>query len=191
MPDPNYKALCAEPLDALENAIGVIYGEDGTKRISTADAVITKADAALAQPEPEGVPPRVGHILRLAEIIREVDGNHDKGAAALAEAILAHPAAINTQPAPVPAAERFEFSVFNSEYEEQAGGNAPTYAEALSYGQHYLSQYSQDGPHSLEIRRVEVLPHNALPVPEPEVAPADRGSESSLAEFNDGGMPLG
>jgi hypothetical protein len=34
-------------------------------------------------------------------------------------------------------------------------------------------------------------PHNALPVPGAEVAPADRGSESSLAEFNDGGMPLG
>jgi hypothetical protein len=50
----DYRALCAELLDALENAIGVIYGEDGTKHISTADAVITKADAALAQPEPEG-----------------------------------------------------------------------------------------------------------------------------------------
>lgn len=35
--------------------------------------------------------PRVGHILRLAEVIREVDGNHRLGAAALAEAILAHP----------------------------------------------------------------------------------------------------
>ena len=44
----------------------------------------------LAQPEPQGLPPRVGHILRLAEIIREVDGSHDKGAAALAEAILSH-----------------------------------------------------------------------------------------------------
>jgi hypothetical protein len=39
----------------------------------------------------EVLPPRVGHILRLAEIIRAVDGNHDKGAAALAEAILSHP----------------------------------------------------------------------------------------------------
>ena len=37
------------------------------------------------------LPPRVGHILRLAEIIREVDGKHDLGAAALAEAILKHP----------------------------------------------------------------------------------------------------
>jgi hypothetical protein len=68
---------------------------------------------------------------------------------------------------PVSVAERFEFSVFNSEYEEQAGGTAPTYAEALGYGQHYLSQYSQDGPHSLEIRRVEVLPHHAMPIPTP------------------------
>jgi hypothetical protein len=168
----------------------------------------------------------------LAAIIREVDGTHRLGAAALAEAILAHPAAINAQPAPVPVpepegvtdrelgaffvekgllyatestyalasvtrnvhgqvlarafrealtryarpttepvpvTERFEFSVFNSEYEEQAGGTAPTYAQALSEGQHYLSQYSQDGPHSLEIRRVELLPHNTLPVPGAEV----------------------
>jgi hypothetical protein len=44
--------------------------------------------AAAASP---GLPPRVGRILRLAEIIREVDGKHDLGAAALAEAILAHP----------------------------------------------------------------------------------------------------
>jgi hypothetical protein len=35
------------------------------------------------------------------------------------------------------------------------------------------------------------LPHHALPVPGAEEAPSDRGSESSLAEFNDGGMPLG
>ena len=35
--------------------------------------------------------PRVGHILRLAEIIREVDGSHSLGASALAEAILSHP----------------------------------------------------------------------------------------------------
>lgn len=34
--------------------------------------------------------PKVGHILRLAEIIREVDGSHSLGATALAEAILSH-----------------------------------------------------------------------------------------------------
>jgi hypothetical protein len=47
--------------------------------------------AALAQPEPQGPMPEVDDILRLAEIIREVDGNHDKSATALAEAILSHP----------------------------------------------------------------------------------------------------
>ena len=50
----DYRALCVELLDALENAIRVIYHEDGTKHISTADTVIAKADAALALPDPVG-----------------------------------------------------------------------------------------------------------------------------------------
>jgi hypothetical protein len=50
----DWRALCAELLEALENAIRVIYNEDGTKHISTADHVISKADTALAQPEPQG-----------------------------------------------------------------------------------------------------------------------------------------
>jgi hypothetical protein len=36
------------------------------------------------------LPPKVGYIIRLAEIIREVDGSHSLGASALAEAILSH-----------------------------------------------------------------------------------------------------
>ena len=36
------------------------------------------------------LPPKVGHIFRLSEIIREVDGSHSLGACALAEAILSH-----------------------------------------------------------------------------------------------------
>jgi hypothetical protein len=36
------------------------------------------------------LPPKVGHILILAGIIREVDVSHSLGAAALAEAILSH-----------------------------------------------------------------------------------------------------
>ena len=69
----DFRALCAELLDALENAIGVIHGEDGTKHISTADTVITKADAALAQPAGglvERVETRAGGDGRAA--IREV-----------------------------------------------------------------------------------------------------------------------
>jgi hypothetical protein len=49
------------------------------------------AAALEAQPDPQGLMPEVDDILRLAAIIRRVDGNHDKGAAALAEAILSHP----------------------------------------------------------------------------------------------------
>lgn len=36
------------------------------------------------------LPPKVGHILKLAAIIREVNGSHSLGASALAEAILDH-----------------------------------------------------------------------------------------------------
>ena len=72
------------------------------------EEVIAALNAAeLSQPEPGGLPPRVGHILRLAEIIREVDGNHGKGAAALAEAILSHPGSRwSPTTKPVPVAER-------------------------------------------------------------------------------------
>jgi hypothetical protein len=65
----DFRALCAELLEALENAIRVIYREDGTKHISTADAVIAKADAALAQPEPVGPTDE-----ELDELWTEIDG---------------------------------------------------------------------------------------------------------------------
>lgn len=69
VPPPDFRALCAELLEALENAIRVVYHEDGTKHISTADPVIAKADAALAQPEP--VAPMVMEIIALADEIEE------------------------------------------------------------------------------------------------------------------------
>jgi hypothetical protein len=47
----DWKGLCAELLEALENAIRVVYHEDGTKHISTADPVVAKANAALSKPE--------------------------------------------------------------------------------------------------------------------------------------------
>ena len=80
-------------------------------------------------------------------------------------------------PAPVPVAERlpsashvyFEFIISDADDCTQTGGIAPTYAQALSEGQHYLAQYQQDGPHTLELRRVEVLPPGALPLPAGEV----------------------
>ena len=56
-----------------------------------ARAIIACAIATPAPEELEPNDPDVDCILRLAEIVREVDGKHDLGAAALAEAILAHP----------------------------------------------------------------------------------------------------
>lgn len=77
------------------------------------------------------------------------------------------------QAAPVPVASdtRYEFSVFDEDYTEQAGGSAPTYAQALSEGEHYLAQYQQDGPHTLEVRRVENLNPDAFPVPDDAPVP--------------------
>jgi len=44
----DFRALCAELLMALENAISIIYCEDGTKHISTAKPIVNRARAALA-----------------------------------------------------------------------------------------------------------------------------------------------
>ena len=76
-------------------------------------------------------------------------------------------------PAPVPVASDiyFEFVISDADDWTQAGGIAPTYAQALSEGQHYLAQYQQDGPHTLELRRVEVLPPGAFPVPDDAPVP--------------------
>jgi hypothetical protein len=85
----DYRALCAELLSEIQALRRAVADEVGCS--SPEPSVIARARAALAQPEPQGPMPEVDDILRLAAIIRRVDGNHDKGAAALAEAILSHP----------------------------------------------------------------------------------------------------
>ena len=57
-------------------------------------------------------------------------------------------------------ADRYEFSVVDSDDCEVAGGSAPTLSDAIREGRNYLSQYNQDGPHKLELRRVLVLGHS-------------------------------
>ena len=93
MTNPDYRAMCAELLavfdsyDDESNLVGIFDDMKANK-----NDLLDRARALLAAPEgTDGEVPRIGHILRLAEIIREVDGKHDKGAAALAEAILSHP----------------------------------------------------------------------------------------------------
>ena len=62
-----------------------------------------------------------------------------------------------TEPLPTPIHVGFEFEVRDADYCVQATGSAPTYAQVLSEGRRYLAQYLQDGPHTLEIRRVETF----------------------------------
>jgi hypothetical protein len=57
-------------------------------------------------------------------------------------------------------AERYEFSVVDSDGWVVAGGIAPTLGDAIRESRNYLHQYNQDGPHKLELRRVLVLDHS-------------------------------
>jgi hypothetical protein len=129
-----------------------------------------RARAALAQPEPERLPPRVGHILRLAEIIREVDGSHDKGAAALAEAILSHPGSRwSPTTEPVPVAERLPGP-------KDCCGNPRNGRGRWCWGR-VLPQTDAGTPVVWRLMLVECLideathwlPHHALPAPGAEV----------------------
>ena len=62
------------------------------------------------------------------------------------------------EPTPEDPIETFYgWTVSNAQGEQQASGDAPTYALAWSEGHRYLAQYSQDGLHLLKILRVEVL----------------------------------
>ena len=158
----DWRALCAELVD------GWVEGRDMV-------GPIARARTLPSQPEPEtvGVSDEaeisedaksvIPWLLEMAVQAANKDAPYAAGILTLAAQLLGE---APTRPQPVAVSERFEFSVFDSECEEQAGGTTPTYDEALGYGQHYLAQYQQDGPHTLEVRRVEILPHHALPVPQ-------------------------
>ena len=47
----DYRAMCAELVDALENARRIIDGADGTLHINTAEFVLRRARALEALPE--------------------------------------------------------------------------------------------------------------------------------------------
>jgi hypothetical protein len=112
-------------------------------------------------PEDGELPPRVGHILRLAEIIREVDGSHDKGAAALAEAILFHPGS-RWSPAiePVPVSERpWEREGWCDAEGRCWWWNPATNTLGTPWWSYSPWEWMEDATCS--------LPHHALPLPTP------------------------
>jgi hypothetical protein len=52
----DFRALCAELADALDNAIRVVHGADGTQNIGTAYPVLDRARDALAEQRPQPIP---------------------------------------------------------------------------------------------------------------------------------------
>jgi hypothetical protein len=58
---------------------------------------------------------------------------------------------------------RYEFEVMDERDQTVASGDAPTLEQAESEGRRYLAQYQQDGPCTLELRRVEVLKVSTTP----------------------------
>lgn len=74
---------------------------------------------------------------------------------------------------------RYEFEVLDEHDQTVASGDASTLMEAERDGRHYLEQYQmdyhakrQDGPCTLELRRVEVLDLDALSLPAPQAGEA-------------------
>lgn len=112
-------------------------------------------------------PPAAGEVGELVEWLREKATWHpaDEPEAALFDRAADLLEQRHPTPVPVASDTYFEFIVSDADDCTQAGGIAPTYAQALSEGQHYFAQYQQDAPHTLEVRRVEILP-----LPQGEVA---------------------
>ena len=165
----DFRALCAELVEEL-------HGYASANPFLNPDALVARARTALAEPQGEGPTQK-----EAVAIYSEVMAVHDcqtvgNMAEHFAHAVLARwgrptppPERLAPQPVPVTSDAYFEFAISGADGCTQAGGIAPTYAQALSEGQHYLAQYQQDGPHTLELRRVEVLNPDALPLPAGEV----------------------
>lgn len=97
------------------------------------------------------LPPRVGHVFRLAGIIcdamAEVDGEVIDPIT-LALQILNHP---HSQWGPVANPARYHFAVRTFDGLTVASGDGPTLEEVEREGRRYLAQYQQDGPHFLRV----------------------------------------
>ena len=139
----DFRALCAELTEFVARL---------TKHYYQPAELLTRARAALADKSADA-----DQVLNLAAIIREVDGNNSKGAAALAESILEHPgfrAVLARWGNPAPLADtHYEWELEDAEGEWQAGGSSNSQSDVEREGMRYLQTYAQDGPHKLIIRQ--------------------------------------
>ena len=111
-----YRAMCAELVEALENARRIIQGSDGTLHINTAEFVLRRARALLAQPEPPSLKERALTLLKAMQsrsnLLHTVHPNIPNGWVAnqvefnlLYRALLALPEPQPVAEGPMPAAE--------------------------------------------------------------------------------------
>lgn len=132
-------------------AAGVFRTTLNVRVLEYARAVLARYGSA-----PTTIEPDTADVLRLAAIIRKVDGNHDKGAAALAEAILSHPDYRST-PRPVPVAERLPGAEDCDQY------GCCWYWLPINAAWHYRDPSQAEG-----VNCSHWLPAHALPIPTQE-----------------------
>jgi hypothetical protein len=97
MPEPDFRAALQQLADAVDG--WEMEPADGDPLRLAMDHARKVLFPRLARFAPDDPDPE--YTERLAEIIREVDGKHELGAAALAEAILAHPSFSGCHDGPV------------------------------------------------------------------------------------------
>ena len=163
MPDPDYKALCAELEDAYTWCI-----EKYMTAPAEEDTLIQRARAALAQPEP--VAPTDAEIEQWADAAKEVPLEEMDPevhgwrrcftAKEFGETIRAALARwgnsqgiLDSPPQPVWADIHYVWELEDADGEWQAGGSANSLEDVQREGNRYLQTYAQDGPHKLIIQR--------------------------------------
>ena len=142
-PEPQAEELTDEEIDACADEF-LDWNKEGV--CAFARAAIAADRARWGRP---AAPPAAGEVAELVAQLRT--RQFGPGALDFAAVLL------ERQQLQSVAEVRYEFSVFNSEHEWQAGGDAQMLEDAQREGAHYLAQYLQDGEHYLELRRVEIL----------------------------------
>lgn len=121
----NFRALCAEFIDALDSGITA-----GRIRMSP---LAHRARAALAEPQ----------------VIR-TDRDEAGPYVLLAET---HAALAQSEPEGLLADTHYEWDLEDADGEWQAGGSSNSRSNVEQEGMRYLQTYAQDGPHRLIIRQ--------------------------------------
>jgi hypothetical protein len=146
----DFRALCAELLSEIQALRRAVADEVGCS--SPEPSVITRARAALAQPEPQG--PSDEELLRIYRVARYCYQVEEyKRELDFARAVLARWGRPAIEPVPKQEDIHYAWELHDAEGEWQAGGSANSLEDVQREGNRYLQTYSQDGPHKLIIER--------------------------------------